>query len=92
MKKNRRHISKKNQKVNVAPTRLTRAEAVVRAIQQLRSGTKEEILKKSDELFAKAGGKSNPREASWLGGSYVLPALLAIGAVVVDDKGIFKIL
>jgi len=91
MKKTKKQITKKNQKAKVVATRLTRAEAVVQAIQQLKSATKEEIIKKSDDLFAKAGGKSNLKEASWLGGSYVLPALLAIGAVVVDNEGLYKI-
>lgn len=91
MKKSKRQTIKKNQKTKIAATRLTRAESVVRAIQQLKSGTKVEILEKSDQLFTKAGGKSNLAEANWLGGSYVLPALVAIGAVVVDDKGLYKI-
>ena len=92
MKKSKKKVMNKNQKVKVAATRLTRAEAVVRAIQQLKSATKEEIIRKSDDLFTKAGGKSNLKEASWLGGSYVLPALVAIGAVVVDDEGLYKII
>jgi hypothetical protein len=91
MKKSKKEVINKTQKVKVAATRLTRAESVVRAIQQLKTGTKTEILEKSDQLFTKAGGKSNLSEANWLGGSYVLPALVAIGAVVVDDKGLYKI-
>ena len=91
MKKSKKRVINKNQKTKVVTTHLTRAESVVRAIQQLKSGTKAEILAKSDQLFSKAGGKSNLAEANWLGGSYVLPALVAIGAVVVDDKGLYKI-
>ena len=90
--------SKKVRKVLVASTqkagegnrhKMTRAESVIKALQLLRSGTKDDIIKKSNEIFVESGGKDNPREAGFTG-AHVLQGLIAFGSIHLEN-GVFQI-
>jgi hypothetical protein len=80
---------KAEKKAKEKEAKLTRIQATVQALKEGSEFTKDTLIKESDQVYSKAGGKSNPREAKWVA-SYVIPCLQAVG-MLTEENGVFTL-
>lgn len=76
---------KKQKKAAKQAPSYTRSHALIDALKQTGTGTREEIVNVADTLFVENGGNSNQNVSSYMFG-YVMPSLIILGHVTKDGK------
>jgi hypothetical protein len=80
----------KKTKTPAAP-KYTRANALAESLRSLQKGTEEEIVKHSNDLYVKNGGKDNEKEARWMFRT-TMPLLCSFGVIAPYKDGTYEMM